>query len=82
MKIRLKLFATLAKHLGNQMAGTPHEIELPEGASLGDLVEQLKLPADQVKICFVNARVQELDFQLQDGDEVGVFPPVGGGCID
>ena len=80
MKVRVKLFATLGQYAGrDQLPGTPFEVELVEGAAIDDLLRQLNLPADEVKLCFVNGRMQEPDFTLQDGDEVGIFPPIGGG---
>lgn len=54
-------------------------MDIPEGTSLGALAESLKLPPDEVKICFVNGRICEPDTILKDGDEVGIFPPIGGG---
>jgi molybdopterin converting factor small subunit len=80
MKLRVKLFATLARYAPTPgLSGTPFEMEMPEGANLGDLVLKLRLPVKEVKICFVNGRVQELPFLLTEGDECGIFPPVGGG---
>lgn len=79
MKIRLKLFATLKRFLPGQPAGTPVEVELPTEATLAALVEQLHLPPDEVKICFVNGRICELDTPLHENDEIGIFPPIGGG---
>jgi molybdopterin converting factor small subunit len=46
---------------------------------VGDLIRHLDLPDDQVKIVFVNAHFREADHVLADGDELGIFPPVGGG---
>jgi len=79
MKIKLKLFATLSKYLGDQLAGTQAEIELPQGSTLADLAELVKLPPDEVKICFVNGIICGLEKELHHGDEVGIFPPIGGG---
>lgn len=79
MQIYVKLFATLQIFLGNVPSGTAVEINVPEGSTLGALVEQLKLPPEEVKICFVNGRIVELDYMLTEGDEVGIFPPIGGG---
>jgi molybdopterin synthase sulfur carrier subunit len=80
MKVQVKLFATLGRYAGrDKLPGTPFEVELAEGAALDDLLRQLNLPAEEVKLCFVNARMEELDFILQNGDEVGIFPPIGGG---
>lgn len=79
MKIKLKLFATLSTYLGGPVTGSEAEIELPPGSTLGDLANLLKLPPDEVKICFINGIICELEKQLNEGDEVGIFPPIGGG---
>ena len=80
MKVWVKLFATLGRYTGREeLPGRPFEVELVEGAALNDLMRQLNIPAEEVKLCFVNARSQEPDFTLQDGDEVGIFSPIGGG---
>jgi len=54
-------------------------VELPDGATVGQLIEHLRLPADEVKVIFVNGIVRGEEHALSDGDKVGVFPPVGGG---
>lgn len=79
MRVRAKLFATLGRHLPGVMPGMPLEIEISDGATLADLARQLKVPQEEVKMVFVNGRVRPLDYELQPGDEVGIFPPVGGG---
>jgi len=52
---------------------------LPEGATIADLIHHLNLPAEEVKLAFVNGRARPEDWRLEPGDEVGIFPPVGGG---
>lgn len=80
MRIRVKLFATLGQYAPvSGLPGTPFEVDLPEGASLSTLIEQIHVPAETVKIAFVNGIVQEPEFALSEGDDVGIFPPVGGG---
>jgi molybdopterin converting factor small subunit len=79
MHIQVKLFATLVRCVPGVKSGVPFDVELPEGAFLSDLVKQLNLPENKVKVSFVNGRTQSLDFQLRSGDEVGIFPPIGGG---
>ncbi len=77
--VHVKLFATLRQHRPGLGLGEAFPVELQDGATVGDLVQSLKLPEDQVKLIFVNALYAELDRALVDGDEVGIFPPVGGG---
>ena len=79
MKVEVRLYATLARFSPSGSSGRTFVVELPEGAMLNDLVAQLGLPREDVKLPFVNAVYQELTYILQDGDEVGIFPPVGGG---
>jgi molybdopterin converting factor small subunit len=79
MLIHVKLFATLRRFAGDTSPGQPIPVELPDGASLQDLVVLLGIPPEETKVAFVNARAQELDCVLQPGDEVGIFPPIGGG---
>jgi molybdopterin synthase sulfur carrier subunit len=74
-----KLFATLRRHYPHLGIGEPMPVELPDGATVGDLVEHLRLPADQVKVVFVNNVIRETEYPLADGDKLGIFPPVGGG---
>ena len=79
MQIRVKLFATLARTFSNGAPGIPFEIEVPEGTTLADLVNQLKLPHEEVKVFFVNGRARSLNWPLESGDEVGIFPLIAGG---
>jgi molybdopterin converting factor small subunit len=73
--IQLKLFATLSKF--NPAAAEHFPIE--PGTTVQSLVEQLCVPRDQARLIFVNGVLAEPTRVLQDGDRVGIFPPVGGG---
>ncbi len=77
--VHVKLFATLRRHFPELAIGETMPVELPEGATVGQLQEHLDLPEEQVKVVFVNGTVRKADHVLSDGDEVGIFPPVGGG---
>jgi sulfur carrier protein ThiS len=54
-------------------------VELAQGTTIGQLITRLELPSAEVKIVFVNGIVQDRDYTLTDGDEVGIFSTVGGG---
>jgi molybdopterin synthase sulfur carrier subunit len=79
MKISVKLYATLTKYAGGSIMHEAMEVEIPEGATFQELYDQLGIPPDEVKIAFVNSTIQEPDYKFREGDEVGIFPPVGGG---
>lgn len=79
MRVKVKLFATLVVYVPGVEPGISFEVELPNGNSLSDLLTQLKLPQEEGKLLFVNGLVKSPDYLLQNNDEVGIFPPIGGG---
>ena len=79
MHLRVKLFATLSRHAPSGRAGVPFDVDLPAGASLGDLVTALKLDPEETRVIFVNGLIQTPDYIPAPGDEIGIFPPIGGG---
>jgi molybdopterin converting factor small subunit len=79
MRIKVKLFATLVVYVRDAKPGIPFEVELRDGTFLSDLMNQLNLPQKETKVTFVNGCAQPLNYRLQNNDEVGIFPPIGGG---
>lgn len=80
MKIKVKLFATLQRYAPDgETAGEPFDVELPEKSSIRDLMEQLGIREREAKVAFVNGRARASMYHLKPDDEVGIFPPVGGG---
>jgi molybdopterin converting factor small subunit len=77
--LHVKLFATLRRHYPDLGIGEAMKIDLPDGATVDQLLSHLDLPEKEVKVVFVNGIVRGRDYTLADGDEVGIFPPVGGG---
>lgn len=75
MNIELKCFATLGAYLPEDAAAHP----VPDNATVGDVMAALGIPAQEVKIIFVNGVKKEPDTRLKQGDRVGLFPAVGGG---
>jgi molybdopterin converting factor small subunit len=78
MHVTVKLYATLSRFGRGKRAGTPLRVDLREEATLLDLINQLKIPTEETRITFVNGIIQEPGWRLKDGDEVGMFPPIGG----
>jgi molybdopterin synthase sulfur carrier subunit len=77
--VHAKLFATLRSYRPGLGLGQAFPVELPDGATVGQLVRLLGLPEEEVKMIFVNGIVRDREHVLADGDELGIFPPVGGG---
>lgn len=69
----------MCRYIPGAVAGIPFDIELPDGAAVADLIGKLEIPEGGVKVTFVNGRTQPPNWILKPEDEVGIFPPVGGG---
>jgi len=82
MKIQLKLYGNLRRLSPGGQAGVPMMLDFPAGASLQDVVDRLQVPPEETKVAFVNGIVREWSYQLNEGDQVGIFPPVGGGSTE
>jgi molybdopterin converting factor small subunit len=79
LKVELNLYASLRRFLPAEGGGTTCTLEIDEGKTIGDLLKRLNVPLDTVKVVFLNGVHAEMKEGLNDGDRVGVFPPVGGG---
>jgi len=79
MHVKVKLFTTLANYVPGVKPGEHFKVELHNRATLSDLINQLNLPQEEAKLIFVNGLAQPLNYHLQNNDEVGVFPAIGGG---
>lgn len=77
--VQVRLFATLRRQFPGLGIGEAMTVELAEGATVDQLLAKLQLAEERAKIIVVNNIIQEVGSPLTDGDEVGIFPPVGGG---
>jgi molybdopterin converting factor small subunit len=79
VEVEVRVFSGLEKFVPEAGLGKSLVVSLPEGATVRDLVRQLRIPADQVFTVFVNGRHAAPDRVLAAGDRAALFPPVGGG---
>lgn len=80
VKVEIKLYASLGRYLPDLKGGSASQMmEVEEGMTIGILLESLKVPAEVVKLIFLNGTHARTDQVLHDGDRLGVFPPVAGG---
>ena len=75
LHVELKLFASL----GHFTPTNADRYPVPEGQIIRDLLIALKVPLDDVQLVFVNGVKQDITYALEDGDRIGIFPPIGGG---
>jgi molybdopterin synthase sulfur carrier subunit len=80
MKIELRLFASLTRYLPEAGASAfSNTVEVEEGITVEALMDRLGIPREQPKIIFVNGRHAQPTHILQEGDRLGIFPPLAGG---
>jgi molybdopterin converting factor small subunit len=74
--VKLNLYAALRAHVG----GKPSvELDIEPGETVGGLLDRLGVPREQTRILFVNGRAAALSDKLTGGEQIGVFPAIGGG---
>lgn len=79
MRISVRLFAALRERAGSDLV----ELELPDGAMVGDALDRLGgLVVGVPVVMAVNREYADRDATLHAGDEVALIPPVSGGSVD
>jgi MoaE-MoaD fusion protein len=78
VQIRVRLFAGLRERAGAREL----ELELPEGAVVGDALERMRALTDGIPVVMaVNHEYADSGATLHAGDEVALIPPVSGGSV-
>jgi len=79
MLVTVKLFASLSRFSPGGLAGTPFELDLPASATVQTVLDLLGIPQAESRVAFINGLIKDVDCVLAPGDELGIFPPIGGG---
>ena len=74
MQIKVKLFASF--RVGRFAVETR---QYPPGTQIAAVIRELQIPEEQIGMIMLNHRHAEPDQQLNDGDNLSLFPLVGGG---
>ena len=76
MQVTVRLFAMLRERAGRRSV----DLELPEGARVGDALAELGTLAEGLPLVMaVNREYAPEDQVLGEGDELALIPPVSGG---
>ncbi len=75
--IDVRLFATLP--MRSTSGRKEFALEPRPGLTVGEIVDAEGLRRTDVHIVMINGKHGSLDSELDDGDRLGLFPPVGGG---
>jgi MoaD family protein len=81
MKVRAQFYAQLRDLIGSREM----DVDLPEGATVGDLLDQIYAQQPDLRShdrsILIGAGVEFVDrnYKLKPGEEISVMPPVQGG---
>ena len=79
MKVKVVLFGRHARLLPPGVQGNSASIGVEEGATVADVLDAVGVPPDGRSYVQLNGATEGLAATLQDGDEVRVIVPLGGG---
>ncbi len=79
MQVTVTLYATLIRYHPEDKRNESFAVELPEGATVKDLLDKVGIKENEAKQVFIRHRSRPDDHPLEEGDKVAIFPPVGGG---
>lgn len=79
MALLVKLSSTLRRLAPGYDPEQGLRLEARKNERVADLLDRLGIPRDRVKVIMVNGVHALPETLLEDGDRVGLFPPVGGG---
>lgn len=81
MRIRLKLFGTLDRHLPPGAHRSAFDLNVTDGALAHDVLAGLGVPVDEpgAVVVLVNGHQCPPDYVLSEGDSLSAFPAMAGG---
>jgi sulfur carrier protein ThiS len=79
MKVRVKLFGTLSQGFPGYRHSQGIEVEIPEGATVKDLLALLEISESQGAAVTMEGRILKADDNLPHGVPVNVLQTISGG---
>lgn len=79
MKLKVKLYGTLGDHIPGHKASEGMEVEIPNEASVKNLLDLLEISESRAGVLVVEGRILKRDDRIPPGVEVSIFQTVHGG---
>ena len=79
MRVTVNLHASLIRYLPSGSTGRAAVLDVPDGATIADIISQLGIPAGRTKMMVSGDAHLEPTTVLRDGQELNLFPPLAGG---
>jgi hypothetical protein len=72
--IEVRLYASLRSYRPSASEGNVVTVDVPDGISLGELLDEMELDSSEVKVMIVNGIDCDFERVLFDGDRVSLYP--------
>jgi sulfur carrier protein ThiS len=79
MKVRVKLYGTLSQRVPGYQHSQGIEVEIPEGATVQDLLARLEISESRGAVVIAEGRVLGADDEMRSGVAVSVVQTIQGG---
>ena len=79
MRVEVRVFATLRRHLPDLGIGEARVLEVGAGTTLSAVRDALGLPPDEVRVVIRNHIQADWDDTVEEGDRIAFVPAVAGG---
>ena len=83
MKVKVKLFALLGRHLPAGAIDNETMLDIPDGATAFDVMTRLNVPTEQGQLVLLNGTYLQPEEResrvLAANDTLAVWPPIAGG---
>jgi sulfur carrier protein ThiS len=78
-RVIVKLSGTLRKKVEHYDSATGLEVEIKNGATIGDLVAHIGIPESKIGFVSANGCIVKAGSTVEDGTVIRVFQPIFGG---
>ena len=79
LKLTIKLYGTLSCSFDEYDHLSGLEVNIPDEASIHDLLDYLKLSSERLGMIYMDGKVLNKKSQLKDGAQIKIFQPISGG---
>ena len=79
MKVKVKLYGTLSLHVPEYKSSQGIEVEIPDGATVKDLLTHLEISEMRGAAVVANGQVLKVEDEIQNGSSLDVFQSIHGG---
>jgi sulfur carrier protein ThiS len=79
MKLRVNLYGTLGRRVNDYEHSKGIEVEIPDGATVKDLLARLEISQSQKIVVVMEGRVRKANDKIKHGVPVSIFQSIHGG---